>query len=282
MGNGNVPHYIGHWQPTANNNDDPLKHSIWCQPMDCLALQQEIQQFTDTMQTFFDSLLASTGGHYAATTPTNLTDDWTHYCCQMTQWQWNDQSIITLSLLPWASISVVCTLPNATSQLALCVTLAWKISHTCNCLFNNICWQWPADTNATLLAKTPTSISTWHTMPPQCAALMHSGCLWTMSCQHNLTAYWTNLAHSACPQNPFPTQLDHPATHSVTLRLWVGSRSMLPLPNLLPLCWHPSLFPNSFNPMPSLPRYCSGNSSLSSHLCQQAWPEPPNLLHTSQ
>jgi len=44
----------------ADDINDSLKHSTQHQPMDLLALQQQIQQFADNMQAFFDSLLAST------------------------------------------------------------------------------------------------------------------------------------------------------------------------------------------------------------------------------
>jgi len=61
MDDNNRPCSIGCQQTMANDNDNSFKHSLQHQPVDLLALQQEIQQFTDIMQAFFDSLLASTG-----------------------------------------------------------------------------------------------------------------------------------------------------------------------------------------------------------------------------
>jgi len=61
MDNDDVPCSIGLRQPMANANDALSQHHTRCQPVDLLALQQEIQQFTDNMTAFFDSLFASTG-----------------------------------------------------------------------------------------------------------------------------------------------------------------------------------------------------------------------------
>jgi len=48
-----VHHPIG-CQKLANNNNASLMHHTQCPPMDLLALQWDIQQFTDNMQAFFD------------------------------------------------------------------------------------------------------------------------------------------------------------------------------------------------------------------------------------
>jgi len=47
--------------PMAIDDDNTLTFHMRCKSMDLLALQQEIQQFTLSMQSFFDSLIASTG-----------------------------------------------------------------------------------------------------------------------------------------------------------------------------------------------------------------------------
>jgi len=59
MDNDAVTCLVGCQQPTAGNSNDALNHSIQHQPVDLLALQHELQQFTDDMQDFFTSLHAS-------------------------------------------------------------------------------------------------------------------------------------------------------------------------------------------------------------------------------
>jgi len=61
MDDDDVPCSIGCRQPMADANDASSQHHTRCQPVDLLALQQEIQQSTDNMKAFFDSLFTSTG-----------------------------------------------------------------------------------------------------------------------------------------------------------------------------------------------------------------------------
>jgi len=56
-----VPCSIGLRQPMADANNALSQHHTRHQPVDLLALQREIQQFTDDMTAFFDSLFTSTG-----------------------------------------------------------------------------------------------------------------------------------------------------------------------------------------------------------------------------
>jgi len=112
MDGNNIPHSIGCWQAMATTNNDSLKHFVKHQPMDLLALQQEIQQFAASMQEFADSL-ASTSATVCSNNepngPPNLST------CPKPRQQWNNW-FSTMDLIPLENISAVCPLQHATFQ----------------------------------------------------------------------------------------------------------------------------------------------------------------------
>jgi len=137
--------------------------------------------------------------------------------------------------------------------------------------------QQPTPTTTTLYqchlaCQTPAYPRTWPPCPPnsQHWHLMDVG--WP-SFADNLTVHQTNLAQSACLQNPFNIWLKHPVTHPATPSLWLADMAHCPFPNLLSPFPYSRLPLNSTQFIVSMTQILSRQSPLSFQLCWQTWPE---------
>jgi len=211
--NDNVPCCFDSWQPRmTDNNNDFTKNTISCQPMDLLDQQHEIQQFRNSMQIFFNSLLASTSATLCSNNPK----------------EFNGQQNL---LPPPDDLMTAAWLTHHTAPSTLSAYLSYMTTKACyipTCLLQ--CY-WLTD-----IPHLPAP--TWqHTMMMTNQFQHHSACQATRICQHMsyqaflvcyITAFWVPVNHV------LPTQLD--CLLDQPQSIYTPPK---PLPNLTHLSCHP-------------------------------------------